>query len=97
MIMANEVLLSSIPLEVLLDKLAERLLKNEGAKATLVVDKKEKVEYLTRREVTEYLGISLPTLNEWTKSGKLIGYRIGTRVRYKRNEVDNSLKQMRVK
>jgi excisionase family DNA binding protein len=53
-----------------------------------------KDKYLTRHEVAKLLRISLPTLNELTKKGKLIGYRIGGRVLYKESEVESSLHQI---
>ena len=47
--------------------------------------------YYSRSEVAKLLKISLPTLNEWTKLGYLQSYRIGKRVLYKANEVEDSL------
>jgi excisionase family DNA binding protein len=47
--------------------------------------------YLTRAQVAQKLSITLFTVNEWTKKGKLSGYRIGRRVLYKENEVDKAL------
>lgn len=55
----------------------------------------EKVEFITRKETAQILGISLVTLNEWTKTGTLQGYRIGSRVRYKKTEIENSLQKMK--
>lgn len=54
----------------------------------------EDTEYITRQETAEILRISLPTLNEYTKKGILPGYRLGSRVRYKKNEVENALKRI---
>lgn len=51
-------------------------------------------EYKTRKETAAILGISLPTLNEYTKKGILVGYRIGSRVRYKTAQIDEALKQI---
>src|ERR1035437_1917245 len=48
-------------------------------------------EYGTRKQVASKLHISLPTLNELTKSGVLIGYKIQGRVLYKWPEIDQSL------
>jgi excisionase family DNA binding protein len=48
-------------------------------------------EILTRKETSALLGISLVTLNEYTKSGKIPGYRLGSRIRYKKHEVLNAL------
>lgn len=47
----------------------------------------EQTELLTRNEVCDLLHITLPTLHQWTKEGVINGYRIGTRIRYKRAEV----------
>jgi excisionase family DNA binding protein len=55
---------------------------------------KPETEFITRQETAEILGISLPTLNEWTKQGIIIGYRIATRVRYKRAEILNAVNQI---
>jgi len=52
-------------------------------------------ELLTRQQVADRLKISLPTLNELTKNGKITGYRIGNRVRYKANEVQHALTQIK--
>lgn len=52
------------------------------------------VKYITRKQTAELLGLSLPTLNEYTKRGILQGYRIGSRVRYKKEEVINSLEEI---
>lgn len=49
--------------------------------------------YLSRTEAARILRISLPTLNEWTKQGKVKAYRIGSRVLYKPDDIDNSLTQ----
>ena len=48
---------------------------------------------ISRKEVASLLKISLPTLNEWTKSGLLKSYKIGTRILYKFDEVEKSLNQ----
>lgn len=49
--------------------------------------------YLTRHEVCKLLKISLPTLHRYTRDSILKSYRIGGKVRYKREEVENSLKE----
>uniref|UniRef100_UPI003216218A helix-turn-helix domain-containing protein n=1 Tax=uncultured Draconibacterium sp. TaxID=1573823 RepID=UPI003216218A len=48
-------------------------------------------KYLTRGDTAFRLRISLPTLHEWTKKGKIKAYKIGGRVLYRENEVDASL------
>jgi len=52
-------------------------------------------ELLTRAETAEYLGVSLPTLNDWTKNGTVKGLRIGGRVRYKKTDVLNALQEIK--
>jgi excisionase family DNA binding protein len=48
-------------------------------------------EFLTRKQTADILGVSCPTLLQWTRTGKITGHRIGSRVRYKRSEIDSSL------
>jgi excisionase family DNA binding protein len=48
-------------------------------------------DYLTRKQVCGILGVSLPTLLDWTRKGKVKGHRIGSRIRYKRSDVESSL------
>jgi excisionase family DNA binding protein len=54
-------------------------------------------DLLTRKQAANLLGVSLPTLNEWSKKGLIIGYRIATRVRYKRSDIEKSLLLMHSK
>jgi excisionase family DNA binding protein len=46
---------------------------------------------ITRQQVADYIGVSLPTLHAWTKNGTLKAYRIGNKVRYKKNEILEAL------
>lgn len=48
-------------------------------------------ELVTRKQAAKYLGLSLPTLHEYTQRGIVTGYRIGSRVRYRRGELLNAL------
>jgi len=52
---------------------------------------KNEEELITRKETAKVLGISLVTLNVYTKKGLIPGYRIGASIRYKRKEVIESL------
>ncbi len=54
-------------------------------------------KFHTRREVAKMLGITLPTLHEWTKEGYIKAHRIGTRVRYKDEDVQNALKEVKTR
>ncbi|MCT3899450.1 helix-turn-helix domain-containing protein [Elizabethkingia anophelis] len=57
----------------------------------------DNTELLTRKEVSELLGITLPTVNEWTKKGILKAYRMGTRLKYKKAEIMETLTQNKVR
>jgi excisionase family DNA binding protein len=47
--------------------------------------------FITRSEVKQLLKISYPTLNIWTKAGWLKAYKMGNRVYYKLQEVEQAL------
>ena len=49
-------------------------------------------QYLTRKETAKLLQISLVTLWSWSKEGIIQSYTIGSRVRYKKSDIDNALK-----
>jgi excisionase family DNA binding protein len=94
----NNVLLTSIPLEIIeerfsnvVDQKFQILLSALQQQQT----QKEPKEYLSRKEAAQLLSISLPTLNEWTKTGLVQGYRIASRVRYKRHELETSLSKIK--
>jgi excisionase family DNA binding protein len=50
---------------------------------------------LTRQETARFLGVSLPTLHEWTLGGQITANRIGTRVRYYQTDVEAALNQIK--
>lgn len=52
---------------------------------------KEPTEYLTRSEVAELLKIDLSTVHNWTRKGRLTSYGIGSRIYYKRKEVESAI------
>lgn len=54
----------------------------------------KQVRLLSRKQTAELLCISLPTLNDWTKSGVLKAHRIGTRVLYKEQDIYDSLNEV---
>lgn len=49
---------------------------------------------LSRQDTAELLGISLVSLWDWTRKDIVPAYRIGNKVRYKKAEVLEALKQM---
>ncbi|WP_431212290.1 helix-turn-helix domain-containing protein [Puia sp. P3] len=91
----QELILSSIPLSSLQAAIKDAIRAELGNETKASVPQ-HKEGYLTRKAAAGILNISLPTLHEWTLSGKLPAYRIGSRVLYKKDEIDNALKRMRV-
>lgn len=61
-------------------------------KETLVP--KQKIELMTRKEVSNLLGVSVVTVHNWGKKGIIKPYRIGNKVRYKRSEVLEALESI---
>lgn len=86
-------ILSPIPLPDLVSEIANAVrsgLSDAPPTATAPPE-----ELLTRKATAELLGITLPTLREYTRRGYLTAYRIGARVRYKRSEVVDGLHRTR--
>ncbi|WP_315820982.1 helix-turn-helix domain-containing protein [Paraflavitalea speifideaquila] len=44
-------------------------------------------EFLTRMQIGELFGVSLPTVHAWTNAGILTAYKIANKTRYKKAEV----------
>jgi excisionase family DNA binding protein len=55
----------------------------------------ERTNLLTRKQVCELLNITLPTLWEWQRNGTITAYKVGTRLRFKENEVMNTLQRVK--
>jgi excisionase family DNA binding protein len=91
--MDQQIVLSPLPLTDLVGEIAREVCSRMDARPQAATPPPE--ELLTREEAAQVLGITLPTLRDYTKRGLVVGYRIGTRVRYKRSEVLGSLQQIR--
>jgi excisionase family DNA binding protein len=90
----QQFILSGISFEQLQDSIRTAV-RNEIEKIFTGLQKTSPTpELITRKETAKLLGVSLPTLNEWTKNGTLPAQRIGTRVRYNRADVYSSLKDI---
>ena len=64
----------------------------EVIQGLLLETKQEKpAEYLTRKQVSEILKVSIVTLTQWDKVGVIQPYRIGNLIRYKSNEIEEAL------
>ena len=58
-------------------------------------ESKKGLAYLNRFEVAKILKISLPTLNNWSKAGTIQSYRIGNRILYKSDEIEQAVQTVR--
>jgi excisionase family DNA binding protein len=76
-----------------LKKIVEEAILNQLKHFVPVVEQKNP-QLLTRKQTADFLCISLPTLHDWTKTGIIQAHRIGNRVLYKFEEINNSLSQI---
>jgi len=91
----NDLILSSISLEQFKTEISQSLKQELENHFRTVTTPKPETELITRKQAASMLGVSLPTLLDWTKTGRVIGYRIATRVRYKKSELETSLTQIK--
>lgn len=61
---------------------------------SFIPQEKEKLTLLSRKDTAKLLCISLPTLHDWTKNGTIKAHRIGNRILYKLDEVNEALNQI---
>lgn len=83
------IILQGITEQELLNKI--ELIVESKLKELIKVEAKKEYTFLTRKDVSKLLHITLPTLHEWTKQGIIPSYRIGNRVLYKSTEIEASL------
>ncbi|WP_416448488.1 helix-turn-helix domain-containing protein [Leeuwenhoekiella sp. A2] len=74
--------------EKVVEQVLERKLKS------FIPKEKEKLTLLSRKDTAKLLCISLPTLHDWTKTGIVKAHRIGNRILYKLEEVNQALNQI---
>ena len=87
----NEILLNGINVEQLLERIGELLDSRLNSSTTQKTEIQS--NYLSRAEVAKLLKITLPTLHDWTKLGWLKSYKMGSRVLYKPEEIEEALKK----
>ena len=88
--MDTSIILQSLSEEKLFSKLRE-IISEEINKQSRP---KASQEYKTKKEVATQIRSSLPTVDRLTASGVLKGYRVGRRILYKSDEVEQSLKEI---
>jgi len=80
-----QVFLNGFNLDELLEKIGQVI--DSKLQVATQNTKENQSKFITRKEVAQLLKISLPTLSQWTKEGKLQSYKPGNRVLYKQDEV----------
>jgi excisionase family DNA binding protein len=96
--MENELRVESTTTAELIVKMTAKLRKDRKEDLDYILDKlnfKAPEEYLTRNEVSQMLKVDLSTIYIWTKDQKLIRYKLGKRVYYKRSEIEDALVEIR--
>ena len=91
--MVQETILISLPLnqlESLIDNAIDKAIREYSTQLHKVEDKPD---FLTRKQTAEKLHLSLGTLDQYVKSGLITSYKIGHRVLFKSDEINDSLFQ----
>lgn len=86
----ENVVLSPVPLDAI-EGIIAKAIRRELVEAMKAEQAPDPDELLTRKEAAGYLGISLPTLHDYSQRGIVTAYRLGTRVRYRRSDLYNAL------
>jgi excisionase family DNA binding protein len=90
----NSIILQGINTDDL-KKLFKEVLEESFKQNSNKKEEPNRKPYLNRFEVAELLKISLPTLNNWSKSGIIQSYRIGNRILYKTEEIDQAIQAVK--
>jgi len=88
--MEKMIILQGITLDGLLEHINTIVEKRLNEKIEQLNPKKG-YKFLSRKEVSQILKVSLVTVSDWSKRGIINSYRIGTRVRYKSDEIEEAL------
>lgn len=91
----ENLLLSSISIDSLKAELSDTIRKEISSCLADFQPKQPDTDFITRKEAAVILGVSLPTLAKWTLNGIIPAYRISSRIRYKKSEVEDSLSKIR--
>ena len=58
---------------------------------TISEQKQEGKEFLSRKECSQFFGVSLVTIHNWVKDGIISSYKLGNRTYFKRSELVEQL------
>lgn len=81
----EHLILTPVPVKELTKEISDSVYERLADK--FAPPQKEATKFVTRRQAAEILGISLKTLNTYTKKRILQSYRMGAKVLYKRAEI----------
>ena len=88
----KQILISEISIDELLIRLSEFI--DAKKDKNILVKSPNEPTYITRIQVAKILKISLPSLLTYTKLGWLQSYKIGNRVLYKPEEIEQSIEKL---
>lgn len=92
----DKVIFSSLPIEDL-EGMITRAVEHSLSQLLNKNSNDHNDELVTRKQAASLLGISLPTLHDYTKRGVIPTYRIGSRVRFKKVEIIDCLQKVQTK
>ena len=78
-----------------LKQIIKEVIKDELLEVRKQLQEKDSDVLMSRQETCEFLKISITTLWQWTKKGKIESYGIGNRVYYKKEDLLKSLVLLR--
>lgn len=65
-----------------------------STKLAAITTPEPETEFITRQQVADIFGISLPTVHAWMNTGILTAYKVGNKTRFKKSEVLQAAKPM---
>jgi excisionase family DNA binding protein len=86
--MNQNIILSPINIDELVTRVIDGV-KTELKLSTSAPAIQQPDEFLTVKEVARLLGVSLVTVHQWKKDGKLKFQRFGTRIRFRKSDILN--------
>lgn len=91
----NTTQITSVSPQELVDLITESFKSQFEAFSIQPIEKKptEHKEFLTRRETSEFLKVSLVTIHEWSKNRIIKPYKLGNRTYFKYSELLETLYQ----
>ena len=84
------------PVELLsmIQEINNRMASLESKLEQILKPTSSSTTYVKRKELMKMLGISGPTITDWTKKGILTGYMVGNKIYYKEDEIEKSMKRI---